>query len=86
MTDPYRTTHETTIAYDSLKDTANALQARYIALSRAATGDPDQQQAWNRRILAVRDAVSGVDPDDREAITALAQNLGRRLRELKGTG
>ncbi|NYH53021.1 hypothetical protein HNR06_002610 [Nocardiopsis arvandica] len=41
MTDPYRNLHETTIAYDSLKDTVNALQSRYIALSRGAAGNPE---------------------------------------------
>lgn len=84
MTD-YRCQHETMVAYDALKGTAHALQARYIALSRDAAGDPEQQQAWNEQVLRVRDAVAGVDPDDQEAIEALAQRCQRELHELKGT-
>ncbi|NYH53022.1 hypothetical protein HNR06_002611 [Nocardiopsis arvandica] len=34
----------------------------------------------------MRDAVAGIDPDDREAIAALAEECQRELRELKGTG
>ncbi|MBE3000143.1 hypothetical protein IDM40_15730 [Nocardiopsis sp. HNM0947] len=85
MTD-LRTQHEATVAYDALNDSAHALQARYISLSRDALGDPQQQEAWNARVLNARDAVAEVDPDNLKAIETLTEQFRRELRELKDAG
>lgn len=74
--------HRTVVAYGILKDTVNALQARYIALSRAALGDPEEQERWNTRMLQARDAVLCIDPEDLQAVTDLTERYGTELREL----
>ena len=75
--------HQTTVAYGILKDTVNNLQAHYIALSRAAYGDPETQKRWNTRMSQARKAVLNIDPDDLQAVTDLTERYSAELRELQ---
>ncbi|OOC52436.1 MULTISPECIES: hypothetical protein [Nocardiopsis] len=81
--DEYLHEHRTTVAYDVLKDTVNSLKARYIALGRAAVGDPEAQEQYNARMREVRDEVLRVDPRDLQAVTDLTERYGTELRELR---
>lgn len=84
MTDPYRRNHELTSAYDTLRSTAQVLQARYITLSRQAFGDPERQRTHKADLERVRDSVSRVDPEDREGIDTLTNSLRSELDRLRG--
>lgn len=81
--DEYLGEHQAVVAYGILKDTANTLQARYIALGRAATGAPEVQERWNARMRRVRDEVRHTDPRDLQAVTDLTERYGAELRELR---
>ncbi|QVJ03476.1 hypothetical protein KGD82_27715 (plasmid) [Nocardiopsis eucommiae] len=83
MTNPYRNTHELTNAYESLKSTAQALQAHYIALSRQALGDPERQRTYKTDLEKVRDSVSRVNPDNKQEIDTLSASLRNELNRLR---
>ncbi|MEY9210559.1 hypothetical protein NI17_024020 (plasmid) [Thermobifida halotolerans] len=74
-----------TVLYDILDDTVRALQARYIALGRAAQASQEQGH-WKARMRALRDKQRAIDPSDRDAIEDFTRWCNRELRELKERG
>lgn len=75
-------TEDLTVLYDVMADTATALSGRYIELGEQAA-TPEEDEAWDAKLMALRDERWRVDPNDREAILEHTRRWAEELAELE---
>lgn len=69
------------VVYDRMRDAATFLIGQLAATGRSGSVDADAARA---ELTALRREVSSVDAYDRVAVSALAERIGRRVRQLAG--
>ncbi|WP_444960884.1 hypothetical protein [Nocardiopsis sp. M1B1] len=70
------------VLYDVMHDTATALSGRYIELGERAS-TPEEDEAWDAKLMALRDKRRQVDPNDRNAIIEHTRRWAAELAELE---
>lgn len=71
-----------TALYDAMVDTATALTGRYLELGENAS-TPEEEEAWDARVMALREERRRVPSGDRDAIVEHTRRWAAELAELE---